>query len=207
MYGDDMTTNEPVPSVRLDAHSLRGLAHPLRVRLLGLLRMDGPATASGLAAVVGESSGVTSYHLRQLAAYGFVVEDDAPHASRRERWWKAAHRTTVLETLPDSDPGTTMLVDEYFRSIAWAYSDRILRFADGMATTRDELGAEWGAVADLSDWMLELTPTQAEDLGRRVHAVLDEYRMTDPARPRAEGTERVVVQLQVMPTVTRGATP
>ncbi len=206
MYSEAMTPNEPVPTVRLDAQSLRGLAHPLRVRLLGLLRMDGPATASGLAAVVGESSGVTSYHLRQLAAYGFVVEDDAPHASKKERWWKAAHRTTVLETLPDSDPGTTLLVDEYFRSIAWAYSDRVLRFADGLASTRDELGGEWGAVADLSDWMLELTPEEADEVGRRLHAVVDEYRMTDPARPRAAGTERVVVQLQVMPTVTRGAT-
>ena len=206
MYGEGMT-HEPVATVRLDAQSLRGLAHPLRVRLLGLLRMDGPATASGLAAVVGESSGVTSYHLRQLAAYGFVVEDDAPHASRKARWWKAAHRTTVLETLPDDDPGTTMLVDEYFRSIAWAYSDRLLRFVDGIAATRDELGGAWAAVGDLSDWMLELTPEQADEVSRRVHAVLDEYRLTDPQRTRAEGTERVVVQLQVMPTVTRGVTP
>ena len=97
-----------------------------------------------------------------------------------------------------------MLVDEYFRSIAWAYSDRLLRFADGIAATRDELGGEWAAVGDLSDWMLELTPEEADEVSRRVHAVLDEYRMTDPQRARAEGTERVVVQLQVMPTVTRG---
>lgn len=202
-----MDSSDQVPTVRLDPHSLRGLAHPLRVRLLGLLRMDGPATASGLAAEVGESSGVTSYHLRQLAAYGFVVEDDAPHASRRERWWKAAHRVTVLEPVPDPDPGTAMLVDEYYRSIAWAYSDRILRFVDGLASTRAELGARWGAVADLSDWMLELTPEEAEEISLRVQAVLGEYVMADPSRPRAAGTERVVVQLQVMPTVTGYARP
>jgi DNA-binding transcriptional ArsR family regulator len=202
-----MATDDTVPTVRLDAQSLRGLAHPLRVRLLGLLRLDGPATASGLAAVVGESSGVTSYHLRQLAAYGFVVEDDAPHVSKKERWWKAAHRTTVLETLPDDDAGTTMLVDEYLRSVAWAYSDRILRFADGLSTTRDELGAQWGAVADISDWMLELTPAEADEVARRLHAVVDGYRLSDPARERAAGTERVVVQIQVMPTVTRRAVP
>ena len=90
-----MTSPEPpgTPStVRLDARSLRGLAHPLRVRLLGLLREHGPATASGLARTVGESSGVTSYHLRQLAEHGLVVEDEVPDASRRERWWRAAHR-------------------------------------------------------------------------------------------------------------------
>lgn len=42
-----------------------------RGKLRGLLRTDAPATASGLAVRVGESSGVRSYHLRKLA------EDDA----------------------------------------------------------------------------------------------------------------------------------
>jgi hypothetical protein len=38
-----------------DPRQMRALAHPLRLRLLGLLRMDGPATASTLAEEVGES--------------------------------------------------------------------------------------------------------------------------------------------------------
>jgi DNA-binding transcriptional ArsR family regulator len=191
-------------AVRLDARSLRGLAHPLRVRLLGLLRQDGPATASGLAAVVGESSGVTSYHLRQLATYGFVVEDDAPHASKRERWWKAAHRTTILEPLAEADPGTQALVDEYLRSVAGAYADRVLRFADGITTTRDLLGEGWRDLGDMSDWWLELTPDEAEEVSRRLHAAMAGYVRSDPSRPRRQGSERVVVQIQVMPTVTVG---
>lgn len=197
---DDYT---PPRAVRLDARSLRGLAHPLRVRLLGLLRQDGPATASRLAVAVGESSGVTSYHLRQLAAHGFVVEDDAPHASRRERWWKAAHRMTVLEPIPDADAGTTVLVDEYLRSVAAAYSDRIMAFADGLATTRDALGPSWSDLADMSDWWLELTPQETAELDRRLQEVIADYRLIDPAVPRRDGAERVIVQLQVMPTVTR----
>lgn len=67
-----MTEDE---SRALGPRQLRALAHPLRVQLLGLLRLDGPATASRLAARVGESSGATSYHLRQLAAYGFVEDE------------------------------------------------------------------------------------------------------------------------------------
>jgi len=202
---DDLTASEASAApdaVRLDARSLRGLAHPLRVRLLGLLRQDGPATASGLAAVVGESSGVTSYHLRQLATYGFVVEDDEPHASRRERWWKAAHRTTILEPLPQADPGTQALVDEYLRSVAGAYADRVLRFADGITTTRELLGEGWGDLGDMSDWWLELTPEEAEEVSRRLHAAVAGYVRADPTRPRRPGSERVVVQIQVMPTVT-----
>src|SRR5205085_2756191 len=46
-----------------DPGALRALAHPLRIRLLGLLREDGPGTATTLARVVGESTGDTSYHL------------------------------------------------------------------------------------------------------------------------------------------------
>lgn len=69
------------PQVRqLDARSLRGLAHPLRMQLLDALRFGGPATASQLAEKLGESSGATSYHLRQLAAHGFV--EDAPSGAR-----------------------------------------------------------------------------------------------------------------------------
>ena len=41
---------QPDPQeLRLDARTLRGLAHPLRVRILGMLRRDGAATATGLA--------------------------------------------------------------------------------------------------------------------------------------------------------------
>src|SRR3954454_20546020 len=79
-------------TVVLDPPRLRPLAHPLRGRLLGLLRLHGPSTASRLAARVGESSGSTSYHLRQLGSVGLVVEDPE-HAGEggRERWWREGH--------------------------------------------------------------------------------------------------------------------
>ena len=72
---------------RLDATSLQGLAHPLRVQLCDQLNLHGPATATQLAARLGESSGATSYHLRQLEKYGFV-EEDPDRGSGRERWWR-----------------------------------------------------------------------------------------------------------------------
>ena len=70
--------------------NVRGLAHPLRVAMLRLLREHGPATATGLAEQLGESSGTTSYHLRQRA-YGFIVEAEGM-GTRRQRWWQAARR-------------------------------------------------------------------------------------------------------------------
>jgi DNA-binding transcriptional ArsR family regulator len=200
-------TSIPIPdgltAVRLDASTLRGLAHPLRVRLLGLLREHGPATASGLARLVGESSGVTSYHLRQLATHGLVVEDETPRASRRERWWRAAHRTTILEPLPEQDPQTDVLVEEYLRAVAAGYADRIERFAAGLSGLRESLGDDWAESADISDWWLELTPEQARAVSFEFATIMARYPAVDPERPRAPGTERVVVQIQVMPTATR----
>src|SRR3954451_25397896 len=88
----DATPPEPAVKVT-DVRALRALAHPLRSRLLGQLRLHGPATASQLGRTVGESSGSTSYHLRQLAAFGFVGEGQGPgHGS--QRWWPRRHRLT-----------------------------------------------------------------------------------------------------------------
>ena len=69
----------------LDARSLRGLAHPLRVRMLWMLETDGPATATILADRLGERTGTTSWHLRELASCGFV-EEVSDRGNKRERW-------------------------------------------------------------------------------------------------------------------------
>jgi DNA-binding MarR family transcriptional regulator len=90
-----------------DLDTLRAVAHPLRMSLLGALRMHGPATASELARRLGESSGATSYHLRQLARFGFVGDDDSP-ARGRERRWKALHqRTSLPDDLWTGEQGRT----------------------------------------------------------------------------------------------------
>lgn len=78
---------EHIPSLSLE--SLRALAHPLRVRILHVLTTRGPQTASSLATALGESTGSTSYHLRQLEAKGFI-DEDASLGTGRERWWRRA---------------------------------------------------------------------------------------------------------------------
>jgi DNA-binding transcriptional ArsR family regulator len=72
-----------------DVEALRVLAHPMRQRILRYLRRAGPATATTLARELGENSGIMSYHLRQLAEYGFL-EDVAERGRGRERWWQVA---------------------------------------------------------------------------------------------------------------------
>jgi DNA-binding transcriptional ArsR family regulator len=72
----------PQPAV-LDSRGLRGLAHPMRVQILDLLDLDGPATATMLADSLGVRSGSTSWHLLKLAEVGLIVE--VPPASRPSR--------------------------------------------------------------------------------------------------------------------------
>jgi DNA-binding transcriptional ArsR family regulator len=79
----------------LTPHQIRALAHPLRYRLLELLR-EGPATATTLARRLGESSGATSYHLRQLGRYG-LVEEDSERGTGRERWWRRREQMLLMD--------------------------------------------------------------------------------------------------------------
>ncbi|MFI0354906.1 helix-turn-helix domain-containing protein [Actinomadura sp. 9N407] len=88
-----------------DPDRLKALSHPLRRRILRRLRVDGPATSTTIGEFLGESTGTTSYHLRQLEKYGFIEE--IPERSRgRERWWRTVQgprdtRMPAPETLAD----------------------------------------------------------------------------------------------------------
>jgi DNA-binding transcriptional ArsR family regulator len=76
-----------------DPKAITALAHPLRLDLLELLTAIGPATAARCGRILGVPQANCSFHLRQLARYGFV-EDAGPGRDRRERQWR----------LPDSRP-------------------------------------------------------------------------------------------------------
>ncbi len=183
---------------QLDARSLRGLAHPLRMRLLSALRRGGPATASQLAEKLGESSGATSYHLRQLAAHGFV--EDAPERGKgRERWWKAAHEGVSFDEtlLRDGDPEVRGAADLFLHEVANTHTREVATWLG----TSAEWPEAWRRAADMSDLTLRLTPDQAAELVRRMHALVDSYRDRAPA----DGTpdaEQVRVHTHLFPTRT-----
>ncbi len=187
---------DPQQDAVLDARLLRGLAHPIRLRLRSELAVHGPATATQLAARIGESSGTTSYHLRQLAQYGFVADDPAL-GSGRERYWRALQRATWFDT-PLERLEDRALGGEYWRAVARVYADRVIRFADSYETTPEQLGEEWSLAAGMSDWVLDMEPDEARALHGRFHEMCAPYRH-DPDRPRS-GTRQVVVQFQLLPT-------
>ncbi len=145
-----------------DLETLKALTHPLRTRLLGELRRHGPATASELGRRLGESSGSTSYHLRQLERYGFVG-DDAEQPSGRERRWRALHdQSSLPDELWEAEGGLQ----------AWRglYRQRV-------AYLQRELAAwtEPGPGRDYSDYLLSLSADDAAALLRDVDAVVSSY--------------------------------
>ncbi|MEV0472569.1 ArsR/SmtB family transcription factor [Streptomyces prunicolor] len=191
---------EPVerPTRVLDARSLRGLAHPLRMRLLSELRRSGPATASQLAAKLGESSGATSYHLRQLAEYGFL-EDAPEHGKGRERWWQATHGGVELnETLLlDPDPEVRGAAALFMHELSAIHAQELSTF---VATAHD-WSADWYEGSDASDWTLRLTPALSVELIAKMHELVDSYR----AQALPEGTpeaEQVRIHSHVFPVRT-----
>lgn len=189
---------DPERDVILDARSLRGVAHPLRTRLLGLLRADGPSTATKLAERLGLSSAATSYHLRQLAAYGFVAEDEG-RGKTRERWWRAVHRSTwfdpsALEGTGENPEELDALSQEYMRSVFDAYARSAFEYLE----IEHRLPRQWRDVSNFSDTMLSLTPGEARRLAAEMDALLYGYRRRDaPDQP--EGARPVRVQYQLFP--------
>ncbi|MFJ5267865.1 ArsR/SmtB family transcription factor [Streptomyces sp. NPDC088358] len=186
----------PALSARtLDARSLRGIAHPLRMQLLNALRRGGPATASQLAAKLGESSGATSYHLRQLAAHGFV--EDAPgHGKGRERWWQAVDQALVFDDdrFDGSDPEIRGAADLFLHEVATTHNRELSTWI----ANRDDWLPAWSRASDMSDWTLRLTPERSAELVTRMHELLDSYRADAAAADDPEAAE-VRVHSHVFP--------
>jgi len=152
-----------------DSSVLKGLAHPLRGRLLGLLRTEGPSTATRLAGRLGESSGATSYHLRQLEAYGFVGEH---RREGRERWWQAMHQMTSWDPAELVEQPGGLEANQQMQRLQVEAMGRQLR---AWAERGHVHGPQWAAVAGLSDYVLHLTPAQTRECLDELYAVLDRW--------------------------------
>ena len=174
-----------------DAQLMRAMAHPLRIRLIGTLVKDGPATASELARRLAESSGATSYHLRILAKYGFIVDD--PERNRgRERWWRAADEG--LEWSLDTDDRGLLEADRAWgRQLVGEYQRWLQRWYDEMP----DWDRSWRAASTGTDRFYELTPDELRGLADEVTAILDRYE--DRPKRRGDDTERVTVLFHAFP--------
>lgn len=187
----------PEPNLEeLTDAELKVLAHPLRVRMLEALADSGPATASQFAARFGESSGATSYHLRQLALHGFIEEDEQ-RGGGRQRWWRILRRGWTVPGFDFRQRDATrdhanVLLHELTRGRLERLRNWFERF--------DDWGKPWVEAALDSDGRLKLTREELEQLSQQLLEVLMRYVELDSSRERPpDGAALVDVQLYAFP--------
>lgn len=152
---------DPIVDRQLDMVDLKALAHPLRVQILDVLSVYGDFTASGLAERLGESSGATSYHLRQLEKHGFVREV-VGKGTARERWWQRTpgglnFNATEMDMSPSVTAASRTVVREWGRN-------RAALLEDFQERGLDVLPIEWAAATIVSTVNAHLTVEQLAEI-------------------------------------------
>ncbi|EXJ52807.1 winged helix-turn-helix domain-containing protein [Microbacterium sp. MRS-1] len=157
---------------RLDAGALRALAHPLRIEIFDILNQYGPQTASSLAAMTGESSGATSYHLRALAKHD-LIREISDRGTGRERWWERPRggisftNPAAMKT-PAGKAATQLVMSEFLTR----RHQQLMRYVTESLASPDGLDEANAMVATST---LRLTPAQTEALITEMHELVLRY--------------------------------
>lgn len=171
--------------------ALKAFAHPLRMAMYAELQRRGSATASQLARALDESSGQTSYHLRQLERHGFI-EDDPAHSGGRERWWRAVGFSLTSPSLL-RDPATSGAVKAVVHQVIAERAAALTAWFTDFDPT-DEASDSL-----LTSSTLVLTDAEAELLTRALNDVLVQHVDNAKGRTPPDGARRYRVHLDVFP--------
>jgi DNA-binding Lrp family transcriptional regulator len=151
-----------------DPRGLRAVAHPIRLALLELLAYEGPLTATAAGERLGESPASCSFHLRQLARYGFIEE--AGGGTGRQRPWRAVRGAAF--TPSDTDPAAaqagaalTQVVEERWRQLVQRWN-----------ATSHSYSVEWQDSAIATYRPMFMTAQELKAVGDAIDALFEPYR-------------------------------
>ncbi|MFI7131505.1 ArsR/SmtB family transcription factor [Nonomuraea sp. NPDC050153] len=182
---------ESQPRVLSDIDALKALAHPLRQQLLTWLHRHGSATSADLASEFGADRGATSYHLRQLARFGFI-EEDTGRSSGRRRYWRPIPQDVRLPRRP-ADPEIAAAADEIGRQ----WMERADRDLTAYLSDREAFG-EFAAAAMHSFGATVLSAEELAEFGEDYLAFLKRWhRAPGQASP---GSRHISVVFHAFPT-------
>jgi predicted ArsR family transcriptional regulator len=176
------------PRVLSDIEALKALAHPLRQQLLTRLQQRGSATSADLAVEFDVDRGAASYHLRQLARFGFVEEDTARSAGRR-RYWQAIPQDMRL---PRGDAGAEVAAVAFEIGRQWL--ERSETDLHTYLSERERFGA-YAEAAQHSFGGTALTPDELAQFGEEYIAFLNRWH-----REPAPGRRHITVLFHAFPT-------
>ncbi len=181
-----------------DARAMRALAHPVRLSLLETLKLEGPLTATQAGERIEESPTTCSFHLRQLAKYGFVEE--AGGGSGRARPWRMSARGLRFTT-EHGDPEARLAAGALERMMR----ERQLERYQSWLESRGSYPEAWREAAETSVHVLWMTADELEELNEELLALLlarfQERRADPAARPQgALPVELLIVGYPMTPS-------
>jgi predicted ArsR family transcriptional regulator len=177
-----------------DARTLRALTHPVRLALLEALLLHGAQTATEVGERIGESPTTCSFHLRQLAKYGFVAE--AGGGTGRARPWRLTTFGISFGDV-DGDQDSEIAANVLGRMVRERKLERLRTWLE----TRHNYPTRWQNAADDSEWVSYLTADELEELSRDLHDLVRtrfRERVADPSL-RPPGSLPVEVILFMFP--------
>lgn len=185
----------------IDVSAMKAFAHPLRMQLYSWLRDHGEATASLLADHLNESTGQTSYHLRQLAKHGFV-EEVTSRGTGRERWWRSVGFSMPGHEFA-KDPTARPALELMLRT---QHQQRAEVVRDWLERSTRESPAWVGASLD-NTATVRMSARQMHELSQALLALIHEHSERAKASSTEEGETRVVrCYVDVLPLPEDGAT-
>jgi DNA-binding transcriptional ArsR family regulator len=161
-----------------DAQTMRALAHPVRIALIEELSIAGPMTATEVGEHIGESPTTCSFHLRQLAKYGFVEE--AGGGKGRARPWRMTSIGMSFSPVHD-DPDAEIAASALSRVLR----ERQLGRYQTWLQTKAAYPRRWREAADESEWGSYLTADELDQLNEEIVTLLRSRfpdRLTDPSK-------------------------
>jgi predicted transcriptional regulator len=178
--GPAADTSPELPELRNldDPRTLRALTHPVRIALIETLTIYGPMTATEAGERIGESPTTCSFHLRQLAKYGFVEE--AGGGTGRRRPWKM---TSIGFTMPNiqDDPAAAVAAAGFGQMIR---ERQLARYRE-WKHRQGAFPRKWRNAANDSEYVFYLTAEELHELNDRLFELLAPYvreRLTDPSQ-------------------------
>lgn len=147
-----------------DAQTMRALAHPVRIAIIEELIFGGAMTATEIGECIGESSTTCSFHLRQLARYGFVEE--AGGGKGRARPWRLTSIGYNIHSREDAE--SEVAADALLRMVR----ERQLGRFEQWLSTKASYPRRWRDAADNSAYLFYLTVEELEELNDEVQAIL-----------------------------------
>lgn len=183
---------DPSPPQLADLAAVTALAHPRRMQILQQLQRSGPATSAMLARELGLNTGATSYHLRELAAGGFIEE--APgQGSARQRWWQPVSRDLRIPRRSEQSPEMRQALEEMNRI---GFAADVEEFARAFEASADEQGG-WSDAFPFSRGTIDVTLEELEQFFEEYIALLKRYQR--PADQRLQGARTVFTRFFAYP--------